>query len=101
LFLSARSSTFARISDIPIIRQRHPWIPQESAKRGTIVVPAKLRKRFCLDEGSFVTAEAREDGILLRPAAIVPIEKYSPQLRPNFFFPTPQTLPTIAAPAAK
>jgi len=43
-------------------------------KRGTIVVPAKLRKRSVFDEGSFVTAEAREDGILLRPAAIVPIE---------------------------
>jgi AbrB family looped-hinge helix DNA binding protein len=53
-------------------------------KRGTIVVPAKLRKRFGLDEGSFVTAEAREDGILLRPAAIVPIEKYSPQRKAEF-----------------
>ena len=48
-------------------------------KRGAIVVPAKLRKRYGLDEGTFVTAEAREDGILLRPAAIVPIERYSPQ----------------------
>ena len=27
-------------------------------KRGAIVVPAKLRKRFGLDEGSFVIAEA-------------------------------------------
>ena len=53
-------------------------------KRGTIVVPAKLRKRFGLDEDSFVTAEAREDGILLRPAAIVPIEKYSPQRKAEF-----------------
>ena len=32
-------------------------------KRGTIVVPAKLRKRFGLDEGSFVTAEAREEAV--------------------------------------
>jgi AbrB family looped-hinge helix DNA binding protein len=53
-------------------------------KRGSIVVPAKLRKRFGLNEGSFVTAEAREDGILLRPAAIVPIEKYSPQRKAEF-----------------
>jgi len=57
-------------------------------KRGTIVVPAKLRKRFGLDEGSFVTAEAREDGILLRPAAIVPIEKYSPQRKAEFLLST-------------
>jgi AbrB family looped-hinge helix DNA binding protein len=53
-------------------------------KRGILVVPAKLRKLFGLDEGSFVTAEAREDGILLRPAAIVPIEKYSPQRKAEF-----------------
>ena len=57
-------------------------------KRGTIVVPAKLRKRFGLDEGSFVTAEAREDGILLRPAVIVPVEKYSPQRKAEFLLST-------------
>jgi AbrB family looped-hinge helix DNA binding protein len=70
-------------------------------KRGTIVVPAKHRKRFGLDEGSFVTAEARDAGILLRPAAIVPIEKYSHNARPNFFFPRPPAFPTTAAPSAK
>ncbi len=57
-------------------------------KRGNIVVPAKLRKRFGLDEGSFVTAEAREDGILLRPAVIVPVEKYSPQREAEFLLST-------------
>ena len=53
-------------------------------KRGAIVVPAKLRKRFGIEEGSFVTAEAREDGILLRPAMIVPVEKYSPERKAEF-----------------
>ena len=38
-------------------------------KRGAIIVPAKLRKRFGIEEGSLVTAEEREDGILIRPAA--------------------------------
>ena len=47
-------------------------------KRGAIIVPAKLRKRFGIEEGSLVTAEEREDGILIRPAAIVPVEKYTP-----------------------
>jgi len=37
-------------------------------KRGAIVVPAKLRKRFGIEEGTVVTAEEREDGILIRPA---------------------------------
>ncbi|HXL22085.1 MAG TPA: AbrB/MazE/SpoVT family DNA-binding domain-containing protein [Candidatus Dormibacteraeota bacterium] len=53
-------------------------------KRGAIVVPAKLRRRFGLEEGSFVTAEAREEGILLRPAVIVPIERYSDERKAEF-----------------
>ncbi len=42
-------------------------------KRGTIVVPAKLRKRYGIKEGTLVTTEEREDGILIRPAVVVPI----------------------------
>lgn len=53
-------------------------------KRGAIVVPAKLRKQFGIEEGSIVTAEARDDGILIRPAAIVPIEKYSSERKAEF-----------------
>jgi AbrB family looped-hinge helix DNA binding protein len=53
-------------------------------KRGAIIVPAKLRKRFGIEEGSLVTAEEREDGILIRPAVVVPIEKYSPERKAEF-----------------
>jgi AbrB family looped-hinge helix DNA binding protein len=53
-------------------------------KRGAIVVPAKLRKQFGIEEGSIVTAEARDDGILIRPAAIVPIERYTPERKAEF-----------------
>jgi AbrB family looped-hinge helix DNA binding protein len=53
-------------------------------KRGTIVVPAKLRRRFGMEEGSYVTAEPSEEGILLRPAALIPIEKYSPERKAEF-----------------
>ena len=53
-------------------------------KRGTIVVPAALRRRFGLEEGSYVTAEPRDEGILLRPAMLVPIEKYSPERKAEF-----------------
>jgi AbrB family looped-hinge helix DNA binding protein len=48
-------------------------------KRGAIVVPAKLRKRFGIEEGSIVIAEEKEDGILIRPAMVVPVERYTPE----------------------
>ncbi|MCU0246698.1 MAG: AbrB/MazE/SpoVT family DNA-binding domain-containing protein [Bryobacter sp.] len=53
-------------------------------KRGTIVIPAKLRERYRLEEGSFVITEEREEGILLRPAAIVPVETYSAERKAEF-----------------
>lgn len=53
-------------------------------KRGAIIVPAKLRKRFGIEEGSIVTAEEKDDGILIRPAVIVPVERYTPERRAEF-----------------
>ena len=53
-------------------------------KRGAIVVPAKLRKRFGIEEGSIVIAEEKEDGILIRPAMVVPVERYSPERQAEF-----------------
>jgi AbrB family looped-hinge helix DNA binding protein len=41
-------------------------------KRGTLVIPAKLRNRFGLKEGSLVIAEETAEGILLRPAIAMP-----------------------------
>jgi AbrB family looped-hinge helix DNA binding protein len=41
-------------------------------KRGTLVIPAKLRQHFGLKEGSLVIAEATPEGILLRPAIALP-----------------------------
>lgn len=48
-------------------------------KRGAVVIPAKLRKRFGIEEGTLVIAEEREDGILIRPAIAIPVETYSPE----------------------
>jgi AbrB family looped-hinge helix DNA binding protein len=53
-------------------------------KRGTFVIPAKLRRRFGLSEGTTVLVEATEEGILLRPAVTVPIESYSSERRAEF-----------------
>ena len=57
-------------------------------KRGAIVVPVKLRKRFGLEEGSMVTAEETEDGILFRPAVLVPVERYTAERKAEFLLST-------------
>lgn len=53
-------------------------------RRGTVVLPAALRRRFGIEEGSLVIAEEREDGILFRPAVTVPVEVYSNRRRSEF-----------------
>jgi AbrB family looped-hinge helix DNA binding protein len=50
-------------------------------KRGTVVIPAALRQRFGIAEGSLVIAEAHEKGVLIRPAVAVPVDEY----RQKFF----------------
>ncbi|MGO9640473.1 MAG: AbrB/MazE/SpoVT family DNA-binding domain-containing protein [Candidatus Acidiferrales bacterium] len=57
-------------------------------KRGAIIVPAKLRKRYGIEEGTLVTTEARDDGILIRPAVVVPVEKYTPERKAEFLLST-------------
>lgn len=51
----------------------------QMGKRGTLVIPATLRRRFGLTEGTLIVAEGREDGILLRPAVALPVEIYTPE----------------------
>ncbi|MDR7554169.1 MAG: AbrB/MazE/SpoVT family DNA-binding domain-containing protein [Armatimonadota bacterium] len=53
-------------------------------RRGTVVIPSSIRRRFDLQEGSLVIAEERDEGVLIRPAAAVPVEIYSPQRRAEF-----------------
>ena len=53
-------------------------------KRGTVVIPAALRRRFGIEEGSLVIAEDREEGILIRPAVAVPLETYSQERKVEF-----------------
>ena len=53
-------------------------------KRGTVVIPAGLRRRFNVSEGSFVMTEETPEGILLRPAAIMARESYTPERKAEF-----------------
>jgi AbrB family looped-hinge helix DNA binding protein len=58
--------------------------PVRIGKRGTVVIPAPLRRAYGLTEGSLVVAEPAEGGILLRPAAVLPVEIYTPERKAEF-----------------
>ena len=53
-------------------------------KRGTVVIPAALRRRYGIEEGSLMIAEDREEGILIRPAVAVPLESYTLKRKAEF-----------------
>ena len=53
-------------------------------KRGVVVIPAKMRRRFRLEEGSLVIAEEMEDGILICLAVALPAEIYTLERRAEF-----------------
>jgi AbrB family looped-hinge helix DNA binding protein len=42
-------------------------------RRGAIVLPSSVRKRYGLNDGSLFISEERDDGVLIRPATATPI----------------------------
>lgn len=58
--------------------------PARIGKRGTLVIPARLRRIFGLEEGAEVIAEETPEGVLIRPAVTVPIELYGPERKAEF-----------------
>ncbi len=58
--------------------------PSRVGKRGSIVIPAALRRRYGIEEGSFVVAEPQKGGVLIRPALVLPIEIYTPERKAQF-----------------
>ncbi len=58
--------------------------PARVGKRGTIVIPAKLRKRFHMEEGSLVLFDEERDGVLIRPAEAIPVEIYTKERKAGF-----------------
>ena len=58
--------------------------PTRVGKRGAVVIPSKLRRRFGFEEGSLVIAEEREEGVLIRPAVVLPIESYTVERKAEF-----------------
>ena len=55
-------------------------------KKGTLTVPAEIRERIGLVEGSILVFEVREEGLLIRPAITTPVkpEVYSHHRKAEF-----------------
>lgn len=56
----------------------------EINSRGTITLPAKIRKALGLSANDILIAETTEEGLLLKPAVVLPVEIYSPERRAEF-----------------
>lgn len=52
--------------------------------RGVITLPAKLRQALGLAANDHLIAETTPEGLLLRPAVILPIETYTPERKREF-----------------
>lgn len=50
-------------------------------KRGSIVIPADVRRKYGFEEGSLVLVEEGDEGVNLRPAVALPVEIYGPRRR--------------------
>jgi AbrB family looped-hinge helix DNA binding protein len=70
--------TQGRKSDNHIVRKSVDTETARIGKRGTVVLPARLRRKYGLEEGSLVLVEETPRGLMLRPAATYPVEIYPP-----------------------
>lgn len=61
-----------------------PGDPGKVGKRGMVVIPSRLRRAFGIDEGSFVLFESHQEGILIRPAEVIPVEVYTAERKAEF-----------------
>jgi len=61
-----------------------PTTTIKMGKRGTLVLPAKLRKQFGLTDGSLLTTEIKDGEIRIRPAYIYEPEVWSDETRSYF-----------------
>jgi AbrB family looped-hinge helix DNA binding protein len=48
------------------------------------VIPAALRQKYGLEEGSQLVVEPVREGVLLRPVVTLPIEIYTPERKAEF-----------------
>ena len=48
-------------------------------QRGTLVIPAALRRQLGIEEGALLMLEVEGSKLIIRPAKAVPTDRYSPQ----------------------
>ncbi len=53
-------------------------------ERGTVTLPAKLRRALGLKADDQLIAQTTPEGLLLRPAVTLPVELYTPQRMQEF-----------------
>ena len=53
-------------------------------RNGTVVIPARMRRRFGIKDGGLVIVEETADGLSIRPAVAVPVETYTTQRKAEF-----------------
>ncbi len=53
-------------------------------KRGTVVIPAILRKKYGFEEGAQLIVESLPQGVLLRPVVTLPVEIYTRERKAEF-----------------
>ena len=52
--------------------------------RGTLVIPARLRKALGIDDGALLILEQTAQGFTVRPAVAMPVEIYTPERKAEF-----------------
>jgi AbrB family looped-hinge helix DNA binding protein len=53
-------------------------------QRGTMVIPAPIRKALNIEEGSLLILEVQGSNLVVRPARAVPVEKYTDHRKAEF-----------------
>jgi len=69
-------------------------------KRGAVVIPARIRRQFGIEEGTTVLVDTSPEGVVIRPAVTVPIEVYSLERKATFILESwlkPEDYPKLRA----
>ena len=53
-------------------------------KRGSVVIPAAIRRAYRFEEGAPIIVEPCPEGVLLRPAVMLSVEVYTPERKAEF-----------------
>ena len=58
--------------------------PAKVGKRGTVVIAAKFREEYGLEEGQPIIMEATPHGVLIKSSAATPVRRYTAEEKAEF-----------------